>query len=140
MSLNHCRASFGANPQLVGQLDNTSTIPKPSPACWTWNAFLIAFLAFLTLAGVSTETLSTNTAPVNVANISLTLIGNPFISGSLPFWAVVAFWPIRVVGAIWPPVIPYIPLFTNIVLIFSPLAAAWTISAIPIEDKSPSPW
>jgi hypothetical protein len=32
------------------------------------------------------------------------------------------------------------PLLTKMTLIRSPRAAAWTISAVPIAARSPSPW
>jgi hypothetical protein len=48
--------------------------------------------------------------------------------------------PTSVVGAIWPPVIPYVPLLTKMTVNRSPRAAAWTISAVPIAARSPSPW
>jgi len=38
---------------------------------------------------------------------------------SLPYGDVDDFIPGRVVGAIWPPVIPYIPLLIKIIIIFS---------------------
>ena len=50
------------------------------------------------------------------------------------------FCPSMVVGAIWPPVIPYVVLFTKITERFSPRFAAWMISDVPIAARSPSPW
>ena len=35
-------------PQFVGQVESTSTMEKPLPSIWFWNAFLIAFFAILT--------------------------------------------------------------------------------------------
>ena len=32
-------------PQLVGQVERTSTMEKPLPSIWFWKAFLMAFLA-----------------------------------------------------------------------------------------------
>jgi len=62
------------------------------------------------------------------------------MAGSRPFWHVVAGWPISVVGAICPPVIPYIALLMKMVAKFSPRLAAWTVSAVPMAARSPSPW
>ena len=49
------------------------------------------------------------------------------------------FCPIRVVGAIWPPVIPYTALLTKITVMRSPRLAAWISSAVPMAARSPSP-
>ena len=43
----HFNASAGVIPQLVGHVDNTSTIEKPLPASWVSKAFLTAFLAWV---------------------------------------------------------------------------------------------
>ena len=56
---------------------------------------------------------------------------------SLPYGEVSVTCPGNVVGTISPPVIPYINEYSN--YIFSPLVAAWTISAVPIAARSPSP-
>ena len=47
LSLSQSSASTGVRPQLVGQVETTSTIEKPLPASWVWKAFLMAALALL---------------------------------------------------------------------------------------------
>ena len=59
---------------------------------------------------------------------------------SRPSGVVVVTWSSSVVGAIWPPVMPYTPLFTKITVMFSPRLAAWNPSAVPMAARSPSPW
>ncbi|RYD02521.1 hypothetical protein N752_24645 [Desulforamulus aquiferis] len=44
-SASHFKDSLGERPQLVGQVDNTSTRAKPNPACCISKALRMAFLA-----------------------------------------------------------------------------------------------
>jgi hypothetical protein len=53
---------------------------------------------------------------------------------------VCVFSPISVVGAICPPVMPYIVLLTKNTASFSPRLAACIVSFRPIDARSPSPW
>ena len=62
------------------------------------------------------------------------------MKGVRPSGLVAVTWPMRVVGAICPPVIPYTALFTKITVMGMPICAAWRISARPMEARSPSPW
>ena len=57
-----------------------------------------------------------------------------------PVGEVAVRWPMSVVGAICPPVIPKTALLTNTTLSGMPSWHALTISASPIEARSPSPW
>ena len=73
-------------------------------------------------------------------NTSQIRTGWPARTESRPAGVVVVTWSSRVVGAIWPPVMPYTPLLTKITVMFSPRLAAWKPSAVPMAARSPSPW
>ena len=49
-------ASTGRRPQLVGQVESTSTSEKPFLSIWVWKAFLMASLALSTYLGLDTDT------------------------------------------------------------------------------------
>ncbi len=49
-SSSHFSASTGLRPQFVGQVERTSTMQKPLPSIWYWNAFFIAFLVLMMFA------------------------------------------------------------------------------------------
>ena len=57
-SLSHLSASWGVRPQLVGQVESTSTMLKPLPAICASKALRMAFLAATTWGTSCTETRS----------------------------------------------------------------------------------
>ena len=77
LSRSHWSASFGASPQLVGQVERTSTIEKPFLSIWFWKAFLIIFFACRMFFGQSTVTRAASATPSRVESISQTRIGLP---------------------------------------------------------------
>ena len=66
----------------------------------------MAFLAFLAAGAVWTDCLVMYAVPSRWAIMSAITRGKPFSFGSLPYGVVDVFMPMRVVGAIWPPVMP----------------------------------
>ena len=84
-------------------------------------------------------TRSTYTGPSRPAISSAILRGCP-VRGARPSRVVVVRWPISVVGAICPPVIPYTELLMNITVMGIPSWAVLMISASPMDARSPSPW
>ena len=103
----HRRASTGGMPQLVGQVERTSTRVKqvPSRLVARRRAAAIA-LALTACSGVCTDARAMNAGVRSVESSSATRIGCPASSTSRPSGQVVATWPGIVVGAIWPPVMP----------------------------------
>ena len=62
-------------PQLVGQVESTSTSEKPLPSSWFWKAFLMAFLAARMFLTLLTATRSSYSGPSSWASISHTFTG-----------------------------------------------------------------
>ena len=94
-------------PQLVGQVESTSTRVKPLPAICISNAFLMAFLAFMMCLHV------VHGHPRDVGRAVQGGQHFAHADGIAVTWRdrgrrgeVVVTWPGRVVGAIWPPVMP----------------------------------
>ncbi len=71
----HAKASAGLMPQLVGQVEATSTSEYPRPSIWFWKARLMAFLALRTFLGPSTVTRSRYATPSRVESSSHTRMG-----------------------------------------------------------------
>ncbi len=76
---------------------------KPRPCFWISNAFLIAFFAAATCAGVEMDTLSMYAGPVRDASISETRRGFTVYLGVTTVLSCCCLHAGRVVGAIWPP-------------------------------------
>jgi len=76
------------------------------PSIWYWKAFLIALLAFTMFPGLLTAQRSMYRVPGSWPRISLKWIGCPSRRADRPGGVVVETCPRRVVGAIWPPVMP----------------------------------
>ena len=66
----------------------------------------MAFLALRTFFGLSAVTRSRYATPSSELNSSHTRMGNPAASVSRPYGEVCVTWCGRLVGAIWPPVMP----------------------------------
>src|SRR5690554_3747910 len=135
----HLRASEGFLFQFVGQDDSTSTMEKPLPASCVSNALRMARFTLGICAALSADTRSTYAAPSTDDKSSHTLMGLPAVDTCLPSGVVWVTCPGRVVGAIWPPVMPYMALLMKMTVMFSPRAAACTVSAVPMAARSPSP-
>ena len=98
-------ASSGVMLRWIGHSDSTSMNAKPVPLACSSSAFLMARLAWVRRRLSYSATRSTNTGPSRPAIISATFNGSP-ANVVRPPGEVVVFCPRRVVGAIWPPVIP----------------------------------
>jgi hypothetical protein len=66
----------------------------------------MAMRAFITFLAVASETRSTNTGACRLAMISAMPMGKPSLAALRPPGVVTVFWPMMVVGAICPPVMP----------------------------------
>ena len=104
-SLTHFSVSSGVMPRCVGHSASTSTNAKPRFSTCSCSAFLIAFCALLRCLASKSATRSTYTGPSSPAMSSAIFIGWP-MQPSRPSGLVAVFWPMSVVGAIWPPVMP----------------------------------
>ena len=98
-------ASSGERRRCVGHSASTSTNENPLFSAWSWSAFFTAFAARTRCFASKSATRSTYTGPSSCATSSAILSGWPML-GSRPCGEVVVFWPMSVVGAIWPPVMP----------------------------------
>src|SRR5208283_502604 len=121
---NHSTDFLGERPQSVGQGDKISIILNPFSSIWYLKDFSIIFFVFKRFFTESKDVLAIKETPSMVASISATWRGWPVVLLSLPFGVVVVFCSSNVVGAICPPVMPYVALLIKITVIFSPLFAA----------------
>src|SRR5210317_1939387 len=105
-SSSHLLDSTGFMPQFVGQLETISTKQVPLLSVCHFNPLSRAFFALRTFAGVLTAWRVTKNAPGSCASSSVILRGLPMTGTSRPYGVVDVFCVTRVVGAIWPPVMP----------------------------------
>ena len=74
-SSSQTREAWGVMPQLVGQVESSSTIEKPNPRTWASKAMRMAFLARRIFLGSCSDLRTTKLAPSRVASSSAARMG-----------------------------------------------------------------
>lgn len=105
LSLTHSSAASGSRPRWTGHSERTSTNENPVPATCSSSAFLMERFAWVRRRLSNRATRSTKTGPSRPEISSAIFNGWP-AKVVRPFGVVVVRWPMRVVGAICPPVMP----------------------------------